>query len=99
MVGYAQHKRNIHLYRNGIVQHTYEGNNRKDDLVRFAKDPDSKPPKETDWADAENDVIHLTSENFNETLKVCTYLNYTTIIFPIFKSNIIYLKIGKTIVI
>uniref|UniRef100_A0A0A9YNZ9 Protein disulfide-isomerase A5 n=2 Tax=Lygus hesperus TaxID=30085 RepID=A0A0A9YNZ9_LYGHE len=56
-------------FKNGIVQYTYEGNNKKEDIVRFMKDPSSKPPKEEDWADAENDVIHLTSENFNETLK------------------------------
>ncbi|BES97186.1 Thioredoxin [Nesidiocoris tenuis] len=56
-------------FKNGIVRHTYEGNNKKEDIVRFMKDPNSKPPKEEEWAEMENDVIHLTSDNFNETLK------------------------------
>lgn len=62
---------NINLwFRNGVKKHTYEGENKKQALVDFMRDPRAPPPKpkEEAWADGENDVTHLTDSNFDEIL-------------------------------
>lgn len=48
----------------------YEGEYKKQGLVDFMRDPHAVPvkPKEEIWSEADNDVVHLTDENFVETL-------------------------------
>lgn len=49
----------------------YEGENKKDGLVAFMKNPSSVPikPVEVEWSESENDVEHLTDKTFEETVK------------------------------
>lgn len=56
--------------RNGVNKMTYEGEYKKQGLVDFMRDPHAVPvkPKEEVWSESENDVLHLTDENFVETL-------------------------------
>lgn len=59
--------------RNGAMKFTYEGENNKDAIVSFMRDP-SKPaekPKEADWADEDPDtkVAHLTTATFDAFLE------------------------------
>lgn len=54
-------------FENGIQKFVYEGENNKNGLAGFMKNPSKPPekPKEEDWSAVESDVVHLTSENFD----------------------------------
>ena len=57
--------------RNGAQKFNYEGENNKDGIVSFMRNP-SQPvekPKEAEWSDTQSEVAHLTSETFDEYLK------------------------------
>lgn len=65
------------LSRNGQLKQHYEGENNKEAIVNFMKNPDAPPvekPKEAEWSDEPSDVVHLTSETFDSTLKVVSKL-------------------------
>ena len=51
----------------------YEGENNKNGLTGFMKNPSKPPekPKEEDWSTLKSDVVHLTSENFDTVITVC----------------------------
>ncbi|KAK6644436.1 hypothetical protein RUM43_000703 [Polyplax serrata] len=58
-------------FENGVKMFNYEGENKKDGLVAFMKNPSSIPikPVEVEWSESENDVEHLTDKTFEETVK------------------------------
>ncbi|CAH1401957.1 unnamed protein product [Nezara viridula] len=58
-------------FHNNEVKYTYEGKNNKDDIIKFMRDPSSfnAESKEEEWSDGENDVVHLSSSNFDELIK------------------------------
>nr|XP_037278569.1 LOW QUALITY PROTEIN: protein disulfide-isomerase A5-like [Rhipicephalus microplus] len=55
----------------GTLKHRYEGDNNKDAIVKFMKNPQQQPkkPKEQAWSDEPSDVVHLTEETFQPTLQ------------------------------
>ncbi|KAK4019857.1 protein disulfide-isomerase A5 [Daphnia magna] len=58
-------------FKNGAMQFTYEGDNNRDSIVSFMRNP-SKPtekPKEPEWSEMESDVVHLTTSTFDDFLK------------------------------
>lgn len=61
----------MNLFRNGQMKHVYEGDNKKAAIVSFMKDPKAPPPKakEASWNDTKSDVVHLSSDTFDATLK------------------------------
>jgi len=61
------------LSRNGNQKFLYEGENNKNGLIGFMKNPSKPPekPKEEDWSTVKSDVVHLTSENFDTVITVC----------------------------
>lgn len=77
-------------FENGKMEHTFEGENNKDGIVNFMKDPKAQPvvkPKEPDWSsETSSEIVHLTTNNFGPALKdeksvlvmfyaPCKYLN------------------------
>lgn len=61
------------LSRNGQLKQQYEGENNKEAIVNFMKNPDAPPvekPKEAEWSDEPSEVVHLTSETFDSTIQV-----------------------------
>ena len=53
------------------MKFNYEGENNKDAIVSFMRNP-SQPvekPKEQDWSETESQLVHLTTANFDEYLK------------------------------
>lgn len=60
-------------FQDGEMKYTYEGENKKDDIIRFMKDPTAVPIKpknsDKDWSEENNEIKHLTSENFDEFSK------------------------------
>lgn len=83
----------IIYFENGVQKSIYEGENNKDGIVSFMKNPNAPPPtkqKEADWAsDPNSEIVHLLSSNFDSVLvdeksalvmfyAPCTY---TTIIY------------------
>ncbi|CAG2053881.1 unnamed protein product, partial [Timema podura] len=64
---------------NGYQKYVYEGENNKDGLIGFMKNP-RKPagkPKGSEWAQVKSEVVHLTSDTFDAFLKK----NLTTVPF------------------
>ncbi|XP_061394505.1 protein disulfide-isomerase A5-like [Musca vetustissima] len=63
----------IIYFENGKLKQIYEGDNNKDGIVSFMRDPTSvliKKPKESDWsADTNSEIVHLTKQNFEPALK------------------------------
>lgn len=62
--------------RNGQMKQQYEGENTKDSLVSFMRNPTApklEKPKEPEWADDKSEVVHLTTETFDEFIKVYIY--------------------------
>jgi hypothetical protein len=59
----------------------YEGENNKDGLIGFMKNPSKPPekPKQEDWSAVKSDVVHLTSENF-DTVMVCTSFLFVNLV-------------------
>ncbi|PNF32184.1 Protein disulfide-isomerase A5 [Cryptotermes secundus] len=57
-------------FENGNQKFMYEGENNKNGLVGFMKNPSKPPekPKEDDWSAVKSDVVHLTSENFDTVI-------------------------------
>lgn len=55
------------------MEHTFEGENNKDGIINFMKDPKAQPvvkPKEPDWSsETSSEIVHLTSNNFGPALK------------------------------
>ncbi|GFQ83931.1 protein disulfide-isomerase A5, partial [Trichonephila clavata] len=58
-------------FEKGEMKHKYDGENNRDGLLNFMKNPDKQPekPKEEEWADNTSEVYHLTDENFNTVLE------------------------------
>lgn len=59
-------------FENGALKQTYEGENNKEGIVSFMKNPNAPPPtkaKEPDWAsDPNSEIVHLMSSNFDSVL-------------------------------
>lgn len=57
-------------FENGHHKFMYEGENNKNGLIGFMKNPSKPPekPKEEDWSTVKSDVVHLTSENFDTVI-------------------------------
>lgn len=55
------------------MEHTFEGENNKDGIINFMKDPKAQPvvkPKEPDWSsETSSEIVHLTTNNFGPALK------------------------------
>lgn len=60
-------------FQHGALKQVYEGENKKDAIVAFMKDPTSQPvvkAKEGDWsAESDTEIVHLTGDNFEAVLK------------------------------
>lgn len=66
-------------YENGILQYAYDGENTRSALVSFMRHPAPPRPSnatkapslttEPDWSEQDNEVVHLTSTNFQPVLK------------------------------
>jgi len=56
--------------------YSYEGANKKEDLVAFMQNPKKQmwkkeeKPKEPAWSDSPSDVVHLTTQTFDDFIKV-----------------------------
>ncbi|XP_014090538.2 protein disulfide-isomerase A5 [Bactrocera oleae] len=63
----------ILYFERGQLKSTYEGDNNKEGIISFMKDPDAAPvqkEKEADWsADPNSEIVHLTSQGFEPALK------------------------------
>lgn len=61
------------MKRSGVPKYTFEGENNKEGIVAFMKNPTAPPPakpKEEDWAaDSNSEIVHLTSSSFEPALK------------------------------
>lgn len=57
--------------RNGEMKFYYEGDNNKEAIVNFMRNPRPPPPKikEPDWSEVESDVVHLTAFNFDTVIQ------------------------------
>ncbi|XP_055305084.1 protein disulfide-isomerase A5-like isoform X2 [Sitodiplosis mosellana] len=59
-------------FENGAQKLVYEGENNKDGIVSFMKNPNAPPatkPKEAEWAsDPNSEIVHLLSSNFDSVL-------------------------------
>ncbi|CAN8013354.1 unnamed protein product, partial [Ixodes persulcatus] len=55
----------------GNLKHKYEGENNKEAIVAFMKNPEKKAtkPKEEAWSDTPSDVVHLTEATFDDALQ------------------------------
>lgn len=53
-------------FEGGNLKHKYDGENNKDSIVSFMRNPTKQPekPKEPEWADTPSDVVHLTDATF-----------------------------------
>lgn len=62
----------IIYFENGAQKYIYEGDNNKDDIISFMKNPNTPPPKkekEVDWAsDPASEIVHLMDSNFDSVL-------------------------------
>jgi len=58
----------IFLFENGRVKMKYGGENNKDGIISWMKDPQppKEPVKEKEWSEESSEVHHLTDENFKE---------------------------------
>ncbi|XP_062545872.1 protein disulfide-isomerase A5 [Armigeres subalbatus] len=60
-------------YENGRMKYTFDGENSKSGIIAFMKNPAAPPatkPKEPDWAsEANSEIVHLGSANFEPALK------------------------------
>ncbi|KAK7866488.1 hypothetical protein R5R35_014353 [Gryllus longicercus] len=58
-------------YESGNKKFVYEGENNKNAIVTFMKNPSKPPekPKETEWSETDSLVVHLTTENFDKVIK------------------------------
>lgn len=62
----------IIYFENGVQKQIYEGDNNKDGIISFMKNPNATPPKkeeEADWAtDPNSEIVHLMDSNFDSVL-------------------------------
>ncbi|XP_065349668.1 protein disulfide-isomerase A5 [Cloeon dipterum] len=58
-------------FENGAMKYTYEGDNKRDALISFMKDPQKQPEKvvEKHWSDSPSEVLHLTKDTFEDAIK------------------------------
>ncbi|GLV40971.1 uncharacterized protein CBL_04495 [Carabus blaptoides fortunei] len=58
-------------YQNGQFKFQYEGENNKNGIITFMKDPKEAPTKvkEPEWSDTDSEVVHLNTESFDPVLK------------------------------
>lgn len=60
-------------FENGAPKFPYEGENNKEAIVAFMKNPSATPPqkeKEVDWStDPDSEIVHLMTSNFDVSLK------------------------------
>ncbi|CAL1297757.1 unnamed protein product [Larinioides sclopetarius] len=58
-------------FEGGQMKHKYDGENNREGLLNFMKNPEKQPekPKEEEWSDSASEVYHLTDENFNTVLE------------------------------
>ena len=98
----------IFVYRYGELQFTYDGENKKDAIVAFMKNPTAPPvkkPKEADWAaEANSEIVHLTATSFEPALKdeasvlvmfyaPCKYFKMSILQNKILTNNFIFLRV------
>lgn len=59
------------LYRGGKLKYQYEGDNNKNAIINFMKNPQQKSVKvkEPEWSDIDSEIVHLTTESFDPVLK------------------------------
>lgn len=61
------------------MQFTYEGANKKNELVAFMRDPvetarkEKEKPKDQPWSATPSEVVHLTVDDFDTVIQVRTY--------------------------
>lgn len=63
---------NVFLFRsNGVLKYHYEGDNNKNGIVSFMKNPEVPlaKVKEPEWSDTDSEVVHLTSLSFDPVIK------------------------------
>lgn len=55
------------------MRYTYEGDNKKDAIIKYMQNPTAPPvikPKDTDWAaEAASEIVHLNAANFEPVLR------------------------------
>ncbi|XP_063704106.1 protein disulfide-isomerase A5 [Culicoides brevitarsis] len=58
-------------FENGVPKYTFEGENNKNGIIAFMKNPTATPPKqqEEDWSAVSSEIVHLTSSSFEPALK------------------------------
>ncbi|KAJ8891320.1 hypothetical protein PR048_010836 [Dryococelus australis] len=58
-------------FENGNQKYVYEGENNKDGLLSFMRNPQRpvEKAKEADWSEVKSDVVHLTTNTFDAFLK------------------------------
>lgn len=58
-------------FENGAMKFNYEGDNNKESIVNFMKNPSqpTEKPKEPEWSDTASEVVHLTAQTFDDYLK------------------------------
>lgn len=59
------------FFEDGKLKYRYEGENNKDGIVNFMKNPGKAPekPKDPEWSEVSSDVVHLTDASFNSTIQ------------------------------
>ncbi|XP_054712217.1 protein disulfide-isomerase A5-like [Uloborus diversus] len=55
----------------GQLKHKYDGENNKESIINFMKNPENQPekPKEVEWSDTPSDVVHLTDDSFASVME------------------------------
>ncbi|XP_025832812.1 protein disulfide-isomerase A5 isoform X1 [Agrilus planipennis] len=58
-------------YEQGELKFQYEGDNTKNAIINFMRNPQTPPVKikEPEWSDVDNEVVHLTSSSFVPVIK------------------------------
>ncbi|XP_013389215.1 protein disulfide-isomerase A5-like [Lingula anatina] len=61
----------IVYFENGKKKYNYGGQNNKEGIISWMKNPEppKEPEKEAEWADEETEVVHLQDSNFDEYVK------------------------------
>lgn len=61
----------FNFFRGGLKKYTYEGDNNKNAIVNFLKNPQSPQikVKEPEWSDIDSEVVHLTTSSFYPVIK------------------------------
>ncbi|XP_021948419.1 protein disulfide-isomerase A5 [Folsomia candida] len=59
-------------FRNGQMKQQFEGENNKEGIISFMRDPSApkvEKPKDAEWSDEPSEVVHLTTSTFDTTIK------------------------------